>query len=679
MISQQLDLIGFHVDVAENGEAAFEAFMSGRYALVLTDLNMPKMNGYELADAIRRYERRTGRQRTPVIALSANVMRGEPEKTRAAGMDDFMAKPTTMPFMASKLKQWLSHVEWETDDAARRRGRQRCRQRRGRRSMPPRSSCSPAGTTATADAVLADFLATTRDDVRSLHEAIGSRGVGGHPPARPPHQGRRAHGRRRSAVAHRAAAGVGGGRQRPYRLERDRRARRPARGRAGELRVSGMHAAKVAAIQDRVQALSQAGGPVHIEKGGVHHFVPLAGDRRFGGRAVDVSALNEVLEIDADGRTCTAEPGATFAEVVRATLAQGLLPKVVPELEGITLGGAVAGCSVESMSYKFGGFHDTCREYEIVTGAGERRVLTPADEHFHMLHGSYGTLAILTRIRFELIEAAPFVEVTYKRHRDFAAFADDMHACCSDESVDFVDGIIHAPDELVLCVGRFVAAAGTPGPSSYRGTRVYYRSTRELPRDVLSTFDYCFRYETDCHWLSRTVPPLEWPLVRRLAGRWFLGSANLIRWSKRTEKLFGLVKKRPDVVVDVFIPGSRFADFWDWYARDFRFWPLWIVPYRIEQPYPWIAADHAAAMTDRLMIDCAVYGKRNNDRDVDWSQAIEEKTYELGGIKTLISRNHHTRERFWQIYHRDRWEAAKRELDPPGLFRDLYDKFHAGG
>jgi hypothetical protein len=80
-------------------------------------------------------------------------------------------------------------------------------------------------------------------------------------------------------------------------------------------------------------------------------------------------------------------------------------------------------------------------------------------------------------------------------------------------------------------------------------------------------------------------------------------------------------------------------------------------------------------MTDQLMIDCAVYGKRNGDPAVDWSQVLEEKTYELGGIKTLISRNHYTRDRFWEVYDRDRWLAAKRELDPDGLFKDLFEKF----
>ncbi len=428
-------------------------------------------------------------------------------------------------------------------------------------------------------------------------------------------------------------------------------------------------------MRAQVRELASRGEPVHIAKGGVHHFVPLPGDRRFGGRPVDVSALDQIIEIDSGRLICTAEPGATFADVARATLAQGLLPKVVPELEGITLGGAVAGCSVESMSYRFGGFHDTCREYEVVTGDGRLRVVGPDrdGELFHMLHGSYGTLAILTRLVFELVPAKQYVEMTYHRHSDFPSFDADMRERCAEGDYDFVDGIIHAPDELVLCLGRFADSA--PEVSSYRGTEIFYKSTRRLETDHLTTFDYCFRYDTEAHWLSRTVPPLEWRPVRRLVGRFFLGSTNLIKWSNRLAPLLRRIMRRPDVAVDVFIPGNRFADFWDWYERDFDYWPLWIVPYRIEAPYPWIAPGHAAGMTDQLMVDCAVYGQRNWARDVDLSEVLEEKTHELGGIKTLISRNHYTRERFWEIYDRDRWRAAKRELDPDGLFKDLYEKF----
>ena len=165
--------------------------------------------------------------------------------------------------------------------------------------------------------------------------------------------------------------------------------------------------------------------------------------------------------------------------------------------------------------------------------------------------------------------------------------------------------------------------------------------------------------------------------MRRLIGRWVLGSTNLIRWSNRLGWLVGRLLRRPDVVVDVFIPLRRFGDFWRWYERDLDYWPLWIVPYRVPEMYPWVAPGHAAKLEDELMVDCAVYGKRNVKRSVDWSQVLEEKTHELGGIKTLISRNHYTRERFWEIYDHKRWQAAKAELDPHGLFQDLYEKFAA--
>jgi FAD/FMN-containing dehydrogenase len=108
----------------------------------------------------------------------------------------------------------------------------------------------------------------------------------------------------------------------------------------GERSVPSAHDRKVEAVCAQLRIAAALQQPVHIDKGGVHHFVPQRGDARFAGRSVDVSALNAVLAIDVEARLCIAEPGATFAEVVRRTLAHGLLPKVVPELEGITLGGA---------------------------------------------------------------------------------------------------------------------------------------------------------------------------------------------------------------------------------------------------------------------------------------------------------------------------------------------------
>jgi FAD/FMN-containing dehydrogenase len=441
--------------------------------------------------------------------------------------------------------------------------------------------------------------------------------------------------------------------------------------------VRAAHETRVAAVVAQVRHLAAARTPAHVDKGGVHHVVPLAdGDQRFTGPRIDVSPLAHVLAVDATRRLCVAEPGVTFAALVAATLPLGLVPAVVPELEGITIGGAVAGCSVESASFRHGGFHDTCVEYEMVAGTGE--VVTCSPEHepflFAMIHGSYGSLGILTKLTFRLVPASPYVRLEYVRHRDAASFHDAMLARCAAGDVNFVDGIVHAPDHWTLCLGRFVDGASRA--SSYRWLDVYYRSTRSRTDDVLTTPDYFFRYDTEAHWLSRTVPPLEWKPVRLVLGKLFLGSTNMIRWSARLAPVFRRLKARPDVVCDYFIPAPRVVEFYDWYLRELAYFPLWVVPYRPPAPYPWIADSHRARFPGGMYVDVAVYGMPNVDAAVDRSAALEAKTYELGGIKTLISRNHYDEARFWDIYHRPNYARAKERLDPHGVFRDLYEKLH---
>jgi signal transduction histidine kinase/DNA-binding response OmpR family regulator len=110
VLLHQLDAVGLRAEAADDGEEALELFRSGDYGVVLTDIHMPKMDGYDLARAIRRHEADQGWDRTPVMALTANVMHGEPERCREAGMDDFAAKPTTIPLLAAKLADLLPHL-----------------------------------------------------------------------------------------------------------------------------------------------------------------------------------------------------------------------------------------------------------------------------------------------------------------------------------------------------------------------------------------------------------------------------------------------------------------------------------------------------------------------------------------------------------------------------------------
>ena len=73
----------YRVEVAENGEMAVRMFTAGQYDLVLMDRQMPVMDGLTATRAIRAWEQANGRAPTPIIALTANAIRGERERCRS--------------------------------------------------------------------------------------------------------------------------------------------------------------------------------------------------------------------------------------------------------------------------------------------------------------------------------------------------------------------------------------------------------------------------------------------------------------------------------------------------------------------------------------------------------------------------------------------------------------------
>ena len=107
VLMRQVTMLGYANETAEDGREALEMWKSGRFALVITDCNMPEMDGYQLARAIRDIEHESGRPRTLIIACTANALRGEAEICFAAGMDDYVSKPVEMPTLRTKLDHWL--------------------------------------------------------------------------------------------------------------------------------------------------------------------------------------------------------------------------------------------------------------------------------------------------------------------------------------------------------------------------------------------------------------------------------------------------------------------------------------------------------------------------------------------------------------------------------------------
>ena len=101
-----LEAIGCTVVTARNGLEAVAAYRKGSVDLILMDCQMPEMDGYEAAKAIRQIETFLGRN-TPIVALTAHALDGSRETSLAAGMNDHLTKPLTMAALTAKLLEWL--------------------------------------------------------------------------------------------------------------------------------------------------------------------------------------------------------------------------------------------------------------------------------------------------------------------------------------------------------------------------------------------------------------------------------------------------------------------------------------------------------------------------------------------------------------------------------------------
>jgi two-component system sensor histidine kinase/response regulator len=104
MLLFQLELLGFEAVAAEDGAAAARAWREGEFALLLTDLQMPGLDGYQLAALIRSEE---SAQRMPIVALTANAANEEVDRCVAVGMNGCLTKPASLATLRRVVDRWI--------------------------------------------------------------------------------------------------------------------------------------------------------------------------------------------------------------------------------------------------------------------------------------------------------------------------------------------------------------------------------------------------------------------------------------------------------------------------------------------------------------------------------------------------------------------------------------------
>lgn len=113
LMKDMIEYLECKINIACNGEEALELWKKNPYDLVILDIQMPKMDGYQTAVEIRKIE--NGTRHTPILALTASAITIDREKCFASGMDDYLSKPINIDMLEKKLSDIFSKFPKKTE------------------------------------------------------------------------------------------------------------------------------------------------------------------------------------------------------------------------------------------------------------------------------------------------------------------------------------------------------------------------------------------------------------------------------------------------------------------------------------------------------------------------------------------------------------------------------------
>ncbi|KAI9843962.1 MAG: hypothetical protein M1837_006003 [Sclerophora amabilis] len=405
-------------------------------------------------------------------------------------------------------------------------------------------------------------------------------------------------------------------------------------------------------------------------------------------KIIDTSQLVNVLKIDPEMRTVLVEPNLSMERLVESTTEHGLLPPVVMEFPGITVGGGFAGTAGESSSFKYGIFDCTVNQIEVVLANGEvvKASATERSDLFSGAAGSCGTLGVVTMLEIQLIKAKRFVELTYHPVASVSETIQKIKEGTEDSSVDYVDGIIFSPNSAVIMAGRLTDTC-QPGTRIQRYSRAYdpwfYQRAERLVAgrtgpitEAIPIVDYLFRYDRGGFWggaiaFRYFITPFN--RVTRWALDYFMHASVMYHALHES----GLAEQT--IAQDLSLPFSTVQHFIEYIHKVFKIYPLWLCPVRpsrqgMERAHRsfFMGKD---AQPNELLLNVGVWGMgpRNHDQFVDLNRDLERKVHELSGLKCLYAHTYYTEEEFWEIYDREDYETLRQKYHATSL-PTVYDK-----
>jgi delta24-sterol reductase len=433
------------------------------------------------------------------------------------------------------------------------------------------------------------------------------------------------------------------------------------------------HAESVRTLQAQVSDYYSRKVPYRVYHGSTNSTRILTFKRN---EMIDTSKLNRVLSVDTNRKVAVVEPNVSMDKLVNATLKFGLIPTVVPEFPGITIGGAIQGAGAETSSHKYGCVSQTINWMEYILGDGSV-IKTSRTEHADLFYGSAGScgsLGLITAAEVNLIQAPKYVHVTHYQIKSFAEGINLMKKYALQEC-DFIEWIMFRKDHGTIVVGTMSdEVRGKIRRFSRPQDQWYYLYLKQIAdagtsiTDSVPIKDYLFRFNRGAYWAAELAfkqsgVPFN-ALTRFILDPW-------LRTRKLYQALQASAASQSYMCQDLVLPEETVIPFLEFIDREFAMYPIGGCPIMPEARSPL----QCNGIESKIVFNIGVYGLRVEPYEefVKATRLIEAETRKFGGKKWLYAHNYYSESEFWKIYDK-KWYFQLRNRYKAETLPGIYDR-----
>lgn len=443
------------------------------------------------------------------------------------------------------------------------------------------------------------------------------------------------------------------------------------------------HREKVKKVSAAVRNFYETEEKFRVFHGSTNSTRPLHHDK-----IVDTSALSQIIKIDTQKQTILVEPNVPMDRLVEETLKHGLVPPVVMEFPGITVGGGYAGTSGESSSFKHGFFNRTINYVEMVLGNGDIVICsnTEKPDLFHGAAGAVGSLGVTTLVEIQLRTAKKFVETTYHPISSMSEAIEKIERATLDHELDYVDGILFSKDFGAIITGHLTdnARLDTPiqrfsaanDPWFYLHVKDRITMRADPVTEAIPLAEYLFRYDRGGFWVGTSAFKYYKTPFNHFT-RWLLD--DLLHTRMMYTALHASGYSTIFIVQDLALPYSTAEQFVDYTDKMFGIYPLWLCPLR-QSPLPTMHPHsqrevEADGKTLKPLLNIGLWGPgpTSHHEFINVNRDLEQKVKELGGMKWLYAHTYYSEGEFWDLFNREWYDSLREKYDANSL-PSVYEK-----